>query len=221
MKKNFLITTLLATSALFFISRGNDHALTSAQEKKGSPQKTIFLYQQAIEKNQEDWNAHYNLGIIFAHQRDYENAIKHFQAIISKNPESITALYNLAYCQRHNHLLHEALATYNTVLALNNNHQDAHLGKAGTLLSLGQFETAWNEFEYRLDNWQEFHQYFKYPSLNLSSLASKKNYSDCRMGTRRHAPVCTLCQGAQTAGCNRLRANVWLPGQTFFLVPVY
>ncbi len=173
MKKKFyhLITRIAA--ALFLTLQSNaNYALPI--EKEDATEKSILLYQQALEKNHENWAAHFHLGIIFAQQRNYDDAIKHFKVITHNNPKDEQALYTLAYCQRHNHLLQEALVNYDAVLTLNQSNADAHLGKAGTLLSLGRFEQAWNELEYRLDNWQEFHQYFKYPALDLSALAGKK-----------------------------------------------
>ncbi|PKN03335.1 hypothetical protein CVU75_02745 [Candidatus Dependentiae bacterium HGW-Dependentiae-1] len=172
MKKKIICIITLITTELCGTTRA--HTVTPAHPEEGSTEKAILSYQQELEQNKEDWQTHLHLGVIFAHQRKYADAIKHLKTAALQNPKSEQTLYNLAYCQRHNHLLQEALATYDAVLTLNPNHTDAHLGKSGTLLSMGKFEQAWSEFEYRLDDWKEFHQYFKYPTLNLSALAGKK-----------------------------------------------
>lgn len=46
--------------------------------------------------------------------------------------------------------LDESLAVYDHALALRPDHADIHLNRSLTLLSMGRFETAWDEYDYRV-----------------------------------------------------------------------
>lgn len=68
----------------------------------------------------------------------------------------------------------QALPFYKKAIALNPSHEEARLGFSKALLACGYFDLGWKEFEYRMDNSQEFQQYFKYPDLDLQSLKGKR-----------------------------------------------
>ncbi len=68
----------------------------------------------------------------------------------------------------------QALTFYKKAIALNPSHEEARLGFSKALLACGYFDLGWKEFEYRMDNSQEFQRYFKYPDLDLKSLKGKR-----------------------------------------------
>ncbi|MDZ4151643.1 hypothetical protein, partial [Methylicorpusculum sp.] len=68
----------------------------------------------------------------------------------------------------------QALMYYKKALSLNPSHEETRLGFSKALLACGDFNLGWWEFEYRMDYSQEFHQYLKYPNLDLKNLKGKK-----------------------------------------------
>lgn len=105
-----------------------------------------------------------------AQEHNYYQAIEELTIIVSHRPDFVPALYNLAYCLKSIGHVHEALHYYEQVLKKEPNNAQAHYGCAQALLATGDFKRGWDEFQWRLvdyENWQQ-------QPRNLSEFNNKK-----------------------------------------------
>lgn len=65
--------------------------------EKGREQEAILEYERALKLNPDVFKAHYDLGILYLAQENYQKAEEHFQEAIKIFPKSANSHYNLAF----------------------------------------------------------------------------------------------------------------------------
>lgn len=69
--------------------------LGSLYLKEGKIDKAISIFQKAVELNENNARAQYELGLIYAHHKDdHRKAVKHLTSAIENNPDNADAFFN-------------------------------------------------------------------------------------------------------------------------------
>ncbi|MCL4229871.1 hypothetical protein KJZ61_04275 [Candidatus Dependentiae bacterium] len=122
-----------------------------AQEckKSGKSIAAIDCYEKILQMDPEHIAAHFYLANeCFALYR-LEEASTHYRYLIHRYPQFTSALYNAALTSRYLGRMHEAQEYYATLLLNDPNNAHLHYGLAESLLTLGDFEQGFAEFEWR------------------------------------------------------------------------
>ena len=64
--------------------------------QKSSPPENISYYLEAVKKNPEDSDLHYNLAVVYLKNNQYADAARSLKKAVSLNPKDKNAYYNLA-----------------------------------------------------------------------------------------------------------------------------
>jgi tetratricopeptide (TPR) repeat protein len=105
---------------------------------------------RAIEINPEQVEAHNNLGACLKSVGRLDEAIESGQRALAIRPDFVDALNNLGMALEERGRFTEAVAAYKRALVLQPDLQEAHWNLALESLRLGDLETGWREYEWRL-----------------------------------------------------------------------
>lgn len=110
----------------------SEHVFAQADDafQRNNFDKSLNLYKTVIETSPEDYNAYYNVGVIYLKKREYQNAAAAFKKVVELHPRDADACYNLG-------VIYEdfiddskqALRYYKTYIQMNPRAQDCHLVK--------------------------------------------------------------------------------------------
>lgn len=112
-----------------------DEAITSAQKA------------QELKSNQIE--PHVQLGYIYNKLGDTKNAIPMYKKALRVDGNNVTALQGLGYSLRLQGDMKEAIPYLEKAIRVNPNHVDSHIGLAFCNWALGNYEKAWQEYEWR------------------------------------------------------------------------
>jgi tetratricopeptide (TPR) repeat protein len=106
-------------------------------------------YRRALAGDPSYAPAHYNLGTLRLNQAKLEEAEEHFNHALAYNPKHLNALGNLG--RTHQRLGHpdKAIALYDKALSMNADQPVIRVNRATALLSKGDWEAGWQEYEWR------------------------------------------------------------------------
>jgi len=111
------------------------------------------MARQAIAINPNYPQALSNLGNILIKLESFDEAKQHLQKAVNLNPLFIEAYINLGFLHHNIALFNQALAYFNKAIELSvgvaPEKNIAHWYRTFTLLITGNFEAAWNDYEYR------------------------------------------------------------------------
>jgi len=96
-----------------------------ALKEKGDTTASVKAFRQAVESNQQYYDAYIQLGLIFAAKRD-KLAAEYYKTAIKLRPQSIEAFYNLGMYYQENDALNEAMEAYRTILKLDPKYKFAY-----------------------------------------------------------------------------------------------
>jgi Flp pilus assembly protein TadD len=119
------------------------------QEQQNDLSAAESSYQCALRIDPNNGDAHYNLGNIHLSHSRLDQAIVSYQNTLASNPQHVKALCNLGLTFHRKGLLDEALAHYNQALKFKPDYAEAHFNRAITLLLVGDWETGWQDYEWR------------------------------------------------------------------------
>ncbi|HEY1683616.1 MAG TPA: tetratricopeptide repeat protein [Tepidisphaeraceae bacterium] len=150
--------------------------LGNAYRGSRQPQQAIAAYQQAININPNFAEAFNNLGNAFQDQNDNSAALAAYRRAIALRPNYAKALCNLANALKDDQQPHEALDTFRKVIALEPNLAEAHANLALLLLSIGDYEQGWLEYEWRRKcaDLSVAHQVFSQPQWTGEALNHRR-----------------------------------------------
>ena len=104
MKRAFLIFTLLCVSVFSTacinnkaVQELNDKALLSMN--KGEYNQAIEYLKSSLELDNNIYETHYNLAVVYTQNDDYKNAIEEYIKAININPQNPDAYYSMATAQ--------------------------------------------------------------------------------------------------------------------------
>jgi tetratricopeptide (TPR) repeat protein len=140
------LQTVLARKPQHFEARLNSGL---AQDKLGFPERALADIDAALALMPAHPIAHYNRGVILIKLRRYAEAVAANERAIAAVPEHVGAWLNrgMAYAQLRR--FDAALASYSEVLARRQDHADAHFNRALSLLTIGDYCSGFEEYEWR------------------------------------------------------------------------
>ena len=105
--------------------------------------------QRAIAARSDYFQAYSNFGTLFLKQGRCEEAIEQYRRALSISPDYAEALFNLRDAYYTNGQIDQAVECSRRAIALNPNVAKAHLLLSTALLSRGDFEEGWREYQWR------------------------------------------------------------------------
>lgn len=107
-------------------------------------------FEQAIRADPSHVKGHINLGVVlFCDLGEYERGSRHIERALELEPDNKDARCNLALVLSHRGHDTAALALCNRLLDEDPSNQEARLQRALVSLRLGNFESAWDDYEAR------------------------------------------------------------------------
>lgn len=115
------------------------------ERKEYNKAERTFLL--AYQSNPDNINAIFNLGLIYTNKKEYAKAEQAFRTVYKKNPNNPAACFNLGdVLSKNNNTLSEAIAMFNSGLALLPTNTQAHIDLGNLYLRIGNKAAALNEF---------------------------------------------------------------------------
>lgn len=106
----------------------------------------------ALTVSEDYFEAIVGLGVVAFQRLDYEACEKYFEQALKIKPDHATVLTNLGNCYSVQGKYDEALTLLNKAIARDKENSLARTNRALIKLGRGQFESAWEDYEYRWDS---------------------------------------------------------------------
>lgn len=135
---------------IIFITVGIICLITLAYNQANDYRDLKTLYSSTLSKNPDAWIAHYNLGIILAHEGDYDQAIDHFSKAVSLKSDYTEALVNWGDAVGQSGKPLEAIDLYRRALAIDPTQIEATTNLGFYLGRIGQTSEAIQQLTYAL-----------------------------------------------------------------------
>ncbi|HVT87531.1 MAG TPA: tetratricopeptide repeat-containing glycosyltransferase family protein [Tepidisphaeraceae bacterium] len=119
-------------------------------QSQGELEQAIGFYEQALSLRPNFAEAHNNLGDALRKQRRLSEAISHLDNAVRLRPDFADAHNNLGVALRDAGQFEQAIASYQRSIALRPDWPSPHHNLALARLLLGDLETGWPEYEWRL-----------------------------------------------------------------------
>ncbi|MBI5894663.1 MAG: tetratricopeptide repeat protein, partial [Desulfobacterales bacterium] len=119
------------------------------REEQHNSEEAITCYQCALRIDPTHADAFYNLGNIHLARHRLEQALTCYTQALQSNPRHVKALGNMGRAYHLMGLLDPALDCYDRAIALNPDNPEAHLNRAVACLLVGEWDSGWNDYEWR------------------------------------------------------------------------
>ena len=116
---------------------------------QGRLEDAVARYQRALALSPDRPEARSNLGVALVDLGRPEEAIAHHKKALALQPDRAELHYNLGSALQRQGLYSEALACYGCALAIKPDYAGAHLNRALALLTIGELDEGWEEYEWR------------------------------------------------------------------------
>jgi tetratricopeptide (TPR) repeat protein len=123
--------------------------LAAAYTAWGKPDRAVPLLQQALAREPEQAELHYNLGNAHLAQDDLTNAAAAYETALGLDPAHEGAGLNLGVAFKELGELELATVRLRRTVEIAPDNADAHWNLALALLAQGRFEEGWAEYEWR------------------------------------------------------------------------
>jgi Tfp pilus assembly protein PilF len=123
--------------------------LAAAREEQGAFAEAERHLRKVIRLRPTMACAYNNLGSVLQKEGRSAEALVHLREALRLDPGSAEAFHNLGVVLDRLEEPKEAIASYRAALRLRPDYADAHLDLGLTLLSLGDFGSGWEEYEWR------------------------------------------------------------------------
>jgi tetratricopeptide (TPR) repeat protein len=127
-----------------------DAALLRADFGRKDNQTWITIYENQLKWRPNDWESHYNLGVLYRDRDNVERAVHHYQEAIRLKPDSVWAHNNLGTIYLGMGRLEDAAAEYSSVLRVDPANAKAHNNLGLVLLQQAKLDPAAIQFEQAL-----------------------------------------------------------------------
>jgi len=116
------------------------------------------------------------LALVYLDRHDYDRAEKIFREILLTHPDSANCLNNLAVILNSQEQYKESFEFFDKALALEKNDPGQHWNYSLALLSVGELDRGWQEYEwrYKSDNFPSAVRSYPCPQWDGSPLKGKK-----------------------------------------------
>lgn len=117
----------------------------------GDVPAAVASYQRAVELSPEDASAHASLGyLLFNDCAQYESGVQHLERALEIDPDNVFARCNYTLVLlSYRGDLEQTVQTCDRLLAEQPDLHEARLNRGLALLTLGRFDTAWDDYEAR------------------------------------------------------------------------
>ena len=154
-------------------------------------------------------DAHFNLGLVLQNLGRLDLAAAAYRQAIRLRPAYVDALVNLGVVLRESSDHEAAISHFEDAIRRNPNHPEPHWERCTTLLSLGQFERGWREYEWRwkMKNFGAQPVAYSQPQWDGSDLAGRRILLHCEQGFgdiiqfSRYAALVARRNGRVILGC--------------------
>jgi tetratricopeptide (TPR) repeat protein len=119
---------------------------------QGDPEAAAPCFRSAITLRDDYIPAYVNLGSCLQRLERPEEALPLYRRAIELQPASIEARINLGTAYQELLQPERAIAVYEEALSISPGHAGAHWNLALSLLSIGEFQRGWREYEWRFDD---------------------------------------------------------------------
>jgi len=116
---------------------------------RGERETAVACFEKALALRGDFLPAYLNLGCCLQNLGRPEQALPLYLRALALEPRSVEARINLGTCYQELMQPQQAIAVYQEALALDPQHPGAHWNLALSLLSVGDFERGWREYEWR------------------------------------------------------------------------
>jgi tetratricopeptide (TPR) repeat protein len=123
--------------------------LGNAFQTQNRLEEAIGAYQIALRLKPDYPEVYNNLGKVLNEKGLTREALENYQAAIRLKPDFAEAHNNLGALRHGQNQFDEAVLAYRRAITLNANFAKAHNNLALTLLTLGDFQHGWEEYEWR------------------------------------------------------------------------
>jgi len=117
--------------------------------KQDKLEEAIDVFYKVLNIESKSFAAYFNLGNIYFKQRKFKEAVDSFKEAIIINPGYVEACTNLGYTLDKLGDHKKAISYYQKAIKINPNYADAHYFLGLTLLLLSNFNSGFNEYEWR------------------------------------------------------------------------
>ena len=110
--------------------------------RAGNREQAREICRQILQAHPLNLGALNLMGVTFAEEGLFHEAIEHFEKTLRITPEALDAWLNRGFALSHPGLLPEALRSFEQIVARQPGHTFAHLHRVTTLFRMGRFEEA-------------------------------------------------------------------------------
>lgn len=108
---------------------------------------SVTLFEHTIEVTENNWVAHYNLGLALASQNRIQDAVFHYKESLRIRPEQPSVHNNLGLLLGRQGKNERAIQHFEEALQLNPNHYSAHNNMGVVLCNMGKVDEARSHFQ--------------------------------------------------------------------------
>jgi tetratricopeptide (TPR) repeat protein len=119
------------------------------REEQRNLEEAKACYHCALRIDSGYADAHFNLGNIHLSQHELEHALTCYTQALQSEPRHFKALGNMGRAYHLMGLIDPALDCYDRAIALKPDNPEAHLNRAVARLLVGEWDTGWNDYEWR------------------------------------------------------------------------
>lgn len=136
--------------------------------------EAIGYYETAIKANSKNLLAILELANTLNIIDRTEESLALYMKALEIQPTNLAALHNFAYSLKKLSRPHDAIMVFKKLTELSPNYALAHFNLSAALLSVGNFEEGWKEYEYRWQAYNESPKRFSQPLWDGEDLKGKR-----------------------------------------------
>lgn len=129
-------------------SEDDDEAVAAPNDVENLINEQIERHRTALEKNPNQADLHYRLGLLMKHAGDADSALRHFREAIEINPTYVKAIIKFGLTQLEQGDTDDAVETLRRAVALEPKYVDLHYQLGLAFARRQQFSLAVEHFEY-------------------------------------------------------------------------
>jgi len=188
-----------------------NEALQSASQAldEGRLEEAEACCRRETQNSPTDADARYNLGLTLQARGEFEAALEAYGQALELRPDYVDALVNRGVVCRELLRMAPALDCFDAAIRLAPDNAEAHWERGTTLVSLGELEQGWKDYEWRwkLKDFSTPAPAFGCPQWDGSPLNGKRIFLHAEQGygdviqTIRYAPMIARLGGEVIVGC--------------------
>ena len=142
---------------------------------QGNPQTAIDAYRKALAVRPKSSEILFSLGNIYGEQYEFETAIDFYERALAINPRFTEALRHMGWVMLQQNNLAGAITSYKRAIVIEENHANGHHMLSHAYFHAGDYESGWEEYEWRLKVKDHPHAHPELEKWNGRDLAEGEN----------------------------------------------